>query len=176
MTQLPKVKDTFVNAKTAQSILKTRAGKQAAQVFSNAADRFLRGHQLALSGKTPFEVVYEREIISLRFYKADVETGENKHRVPLVIIPPLAANTLVFDLFPDRSLIRYFQSQGFDVYMIDWGTPSRKQAKYNFGTYIKIFMPDFISKIREHSGQQQLSLYGWSLGGAISLCYTSLFK
>jgi hypothetical protein len=42
MTQLPKVKDTFVNAKTAQSILKTRAGKQAAQVFSNAADRFLR--------------------------------------------------------------------------------------------------------------------------------------
>jgi polyhydroxyalkanoate synthase len=52
MTQLPKVKDTFVNSKTAQSILKTRAGKQAAQVFSNAADRFLRGHQLALSGKT----------------------------------------------------------------------------------------------------------------------------
>lgn len=176
MTQLPKVKVTFVNSKTAQSILKTRAGKQAAQVFSNAADRFLRGHQLALSGKTPFEVVYEREIISLRFYKADVETGENKHRVPLVIIPPLAANTLVFDLFPDRSLIRYFQSQGFDVYMIDWGTPSRRQAKYNFGTYIKIFMPDFINKIREHSGQQQLSLYGWSLGGAISLCYTSLFK
>ncbi len=176
MTQLPKVKDTFVNSKTAQSLLKTRAGKQAAQVFSNAADRFLRGHQLALSGKTPFEVVYEREIISLRFYKADVETGENKHRVPLVIIPPLAANTLVFDLFPDRSLIRYFQSQGFDVYMIDWGTPSRRQAKYNFSTYIKIFMPDFINKIREHSGQQQLSLYGWSLGGAISLCYTSLFK
>lgn len=55
MTQLPKVKDTFVNSKTAQSILKTRAGKQAAQVFSNAADRFLRGHQLALSGKTPLK-------------------------------------------------------------------------------------------------------------------------
>ena len=37
-------------------------------------------------------------------------------------------------------------------------------------------MPDFLQQIREHSGQQQLSLYGWSLGGAISLCYTSLFK
>ena len=84
----------------------------------------MRGHQLALSGQTPYDVIYQREIISLRHYKTENENSSSKYRVPLVIIPPLAANTLVFDLFPDRSLIRFFLAQGFDVYMIDWGTPS----------------------------------------------------
>jgi polyhydroxyalkanoate synthase len=106
----------------------------------------LRGGQLALSGKTPFEVIYEREIISLRHYKDDSIEVPEKPRTPLVIVPPLAANMLIFDLFPTRSLVRYFLSQGFEVYLIDWGTPSLHQAKYNLGTYVKIFMPDFIRK------------------------------
>ncbi|WP_139791399.1 alpha/beta fold hydrolase, partial [Acinetobacter baumannii] len=99
-----------------------------------------------------------------------------KHRVPLVIVPPLAVNMLIYDLFPTRSLIRYFLDQGFEVYLIDWGVPTRNQAKYNFGTYVKVFMPEMLKQVRIHSGQQQLSLHGWSLGGALSLCYTALFK
>ncbi|MCH7337610.1 alpha/beta fold hydrolase [Acinetobacter sp. NIPH 2699] len=175
MTQLPKVRRNLLNSPTAQKLLNSHTGQQTRHIFSNAADRLLRGHQLALSGKTPFEVVYQREIISLRYYAADAGAAQ-KHRIPLVIVPPLAANMLIYDLFPSRSLVRYFQSQGFELYLIDWGTPSLRQAKYNLGTYVKTFMPDFIAKIREHSGQQQLSLYGWSLGGALSLCYTALFK
>lgn len=176
MTQLPKVKQTLLKSKTAQKVLNSRKSQRTRHVFSNAADRILRGGQLALSGKTPFDVIYEREIISLRHYKDDSIEVPQKPRTPLVIVPPLAANMLIFDLFPTRSLVRYFLSQGFEVYLIDWGTPSLHQAKYNLGTYVKIFMPDFIDKIRAHSGQQQLSLFGWSLGGVLSLCYTSLFK
>lgn len=175
MTQLPKVRQRLLHSKTAQKMLNSSTSQQTRHIVSNAADRLLRGHQLALSGKTPFEVVYQREIISLRYYAADAGAAQ-KHRIPLVIVPPLAANMLIYDLFPSRSLVRYFQSQGFELYLIDWGTPSLRQAKYNLGTYVKTFMPDFIEKIREHSGQQQLSLYGWSLGGALSLCYTALFK
>ncbi len=37
-------------------------------------------------------------------------------------------------------------------------------------------MPEMLKQVRIHSGQQQLSLHGWSLGGALSLCYTALFK
>lgn len=96
--------------------------------------------------------------------------------MPLVIVPPLAVNMLIYDLFPTRSLIRYFLDQGFEVYLIDWGVPTRNQAKYNFGTYVKVFMPEMLKQVRIYSGQQQLSLHGWSLGGALSLCYTALFK
>ncbi|ATZ66427.1 MULTISPECIES: alpha/beta fold hydrolase [Acinetobacter] len=175
MTQLPKVKRNLLGSQAAQKIFSSRAGQRTQHVFTNAADRILRGHQLVLSGKTPFDVIYQREIISLRHYTAHSDQSP-KHRIPLVIVPPLAANMLIYDLFPHRSLVRYFLAQGFDVYLIDWGSPSLRQAKYNLGTYVKTFMPDFIEKVREHSGQQQLSLYGWSLGGALSLCYTALFK
>ncbi|WP_335953856.1 alpha/beta fold hydrolase [Acinetobacter higginsii] len=173
MTQSPKVKRSFLKTQTAQKMLNSPASRQARKILSNARDRILRGQQLALSGKTPFDIVYQREIISLRHYTAATDSIV-KHRIPLVIVPPLAANMLIYDLFPNRSLVRYFLAQGFDVYLIDWGTPSLRQAKYNLGTYVKTFMPDFIEKIREHSGQQQLSLFGWSLGGALSLCYTAL--
>lgn len=175
MTQLPKVKRNLLGSQAAQKIFSSRAGQRTQHVFTNAADRILRGHQLVLSGKTPFDVIYQREIISLRHYTAHSDQSP-KHRIPLVIVPPLAANMLIYDLFPHRSLVRYFLAEGFDVYLIDWGSPSLRQAKYNLGTYVKTFMPDFIEKVREHSGQQQLSLYGWSLGGALSLCYTALFK
>ena len=134
-----------------------------------------RGSEIALSGKTPFDVIYKHEIISLRHYRNETEASA-KHRVPLVIVPPLAVNMLIYDLFPTRSLIRYFLDQGFEVYLIDWGVPTRNQAKYNFGTYVKVFMPEMLKQVRIHSGQQQLSLHGWSLGGALSLCYTALFK
>lgn len=175
MTQLPKVKRNLLGSQAAQKIFSSRTVQRTQHVFTNAADRILRGHQLVLSGKTPFDVIYQREIISLRHYTAHSDQSP-KHRIPLVIVPPLAANMLIYDLFPHRSLVRYFLAQGFDVYLIDWGSPSLRQAKYNLGTYVKTFMPDFIEKVREHSGQQQLSLYGWSLGGALSLCYTALFK
>ena len=173
MTQLPKVKRALLRSRTAKKVLNSHTSHQARHIFSNATDRIFRGQQLALSGKTPFDVVYQHEIISLRHYTTVTESTTPKYRIPLVIVPPLAANMLIYDLFPHRSLVRYFLNQGFDVYLIDWGTPSLRQAKYNLGTYVKTFMPDFIEKIREHSGQQQLSLYGWSLGGALSLCYTS---
>lgn len=176
MTQLPKVKHTLLNTQTAKKMLKSRVGQQTYQALINAADLFFSGDQLAQSGKTPFDVIYQNEIISLRHYTIQENAKHKAFRIPLVIVPPLAANTLIFDLFPHRSLVRFLIDQGFNVYMIDWGIPSIAQAKYNFGTYIKIFMPEFINKVREHSGQEQLSLYGWSLGGAISLCYTSLFK
>ncbi|MBP8005952.1 MAG: alpha/beta hydrolase, partial [Acinetobacter sp.] len=121
MTQLPKVRQRLLHSKTAQKMLNSPTGQQTRHIVSNAADRLLRGHQLALSGKTPFDVVYQREIISLRYYAADAGAAQ-KHRIPLVIVPPLAANMLIYDLFPSRSLVRYFQSQGFELYLIDWGT------------------------------------------------------
>lgn len=53
MTQLPKVKQTLLKSKTAQKVLNSRKSQRTRHVFSNAADRILRGGQLALSGKTP---------------------------------------------------------------------------------------------------------------------------
>ena len=111
MSPLLKVKQAVSGLTPVKKITNSRAGRQARQVLTNAADRLFRSQQLALSGKTPYEVVYQREIISLRHYVADVGVASaKKHRVPLVIVPPLAVNMLIYDLFPTRSLVRFFVS------------------------------------------------------------------
>ena len=77
---------------------------------------------------------------------APMTVNKNTHKVPLVIVPPLAVNMLIYDLFPERSLVKYFVAQGFDVYLIDWGMPTRKHTHYNLNTYVSEFMPEFLAK------------------------------
>jgi polyhydroxyalkanoate synthase len=159
--------------------------KPARRILNNANDRLFRARDLVLAEQTPFEVVYQNDLVKLRHYLPisqdeimvdgiPMAVNKNTHKVPLVIVPPLAVNMLIYDLFPERSLVKYFVAQGFDVYLIDWGTPRRKHTHYNLNTYVSEFMPEFLAKVREHSGQKQLSLHGWSMGGIFTLCYTAL--
>lgn len=159
--------------------------KPARRILNNANDRLFRSRDLVLAEQTPFEVVHSNDLVKLRHYLPITQSevmvdgvpmtvNKNTHKVPLVIVPPLAVNMLIYDLFPERSLVKYFVAQGFDVYLIDWGMPTRKHTHYNLNTYVSEFMPEFLAKVREHSGQQQLSLHGWSMGGIFTLCYTAL--
>ncbi|MDP2227333.1 MAG: alpha/beta fold hydrolase, partial [Moraxellaceae bacterium] len=161
--------------------------RRARHVAINARDRFLRTDTLVQAGQTPFEVVQDDGLVTLRHYlplnesEIDFDGGRLKvaterQRMPLVIVPPLAVNMTIYDLFPDRSLVRYFLARGFDVYLIDWGVPGFRHTHYTFETYAAHLMPGLISAVRAHSGQQELSLHGWSLGGVLSLCYAALTK
>lgn len=159
--------------------------KPARRVLNNANDRFFRSRDLVLAEKSPYEIIHDNGLVKLRHYlplTEDVITvdgqpftvNKQQHRVPVVIVPPLAVNMLIYDLFPERSLVKYLLASGFDVYLIDWGNPERQHTHYNLHTYVAEFMPEFLGKVREHSGQQQLSLHGWSMGGVFTLCYTAL--
>ncbi|PTQ89155.1 alpha/beta fold hydrolase [Agitococcus lubricus] len=159
--------------------------KPTRRILNNASDRLFRARDLVLADQTPYEIIHDNGLVKLRHYfplSEDTITldgqplpvNKKTHKTPLVIVPPLAVNMLIYDLFPDRSLVKYFLARGFDVYLIDWGMPTRKHAHYNLVTYVCELMPEFLAKIREHSGQRQLSLHGWSMGGVFTLCYTAL--
>src|SRR5690554_2444956 len=98
------------------------------------------------------------------------------HRTPIVIIPPLAVNMLIYDLFPQRSLMRFLRAKGFEVYLIDWGIPKREHTHYNMHTYVAELLPAYLNRVREHSREQELSLHGWSMGGMFTLFYSALSK
>jgi polyhydroxyalkanoate synthase len=153
----------------------------------NAADRLLRPDTLVTAGQLPFEVVKDNGLVSLRHYTAlpqdsivvsgqTVPVQPQKFRVPLVIVPPLAVNMLVYDLFPERSFVKFLLASGFDVYLIDWGKPSRRHADYTLGTYVRELMPEFLDAVRQHSGENELSLHGWSMGGGLALAYAALSR
>ncbi len=145
----------------------------------NLRDRLFNSESLIQAGKTPFIVlsddVQKHGLVKLRHYPA-LEGYPTIHRVPVVIVAPLAINMLIYDLFEKRSLVRFLLEQGFSVYMLDWGTPTREHARYNFEEYVLNFMPKLLEQVRQHSGQQQLSLHSWSMSGVFAILYAAATK
>lgn len=170
-------------ATTRQLLKKSQA--RISPVLANIRDRFLRGQILSLAGQSPYSLIHHDGLVSIRHYEAlsddhivldgqIIPVQKKRHTIPLVIVPPLAVNMLIYDLFPTRSFVKYFLAQGFDVYLLDWGVPHFRHTHYNLNTYISELMPTLLQEIRSHAGQQELSLHGWSLGGIMALCYAGL--
>lgn len=166
-------------------VLASPFGDRLNQYLGNVYDRFFRTRDMVHAGQTPFSVVHDNGLIKLRHYHplpgdsipfldGEMPVSRERFPVPLVIVPPLAVNTYIYDLFPERSLVRYFLARGFDVYMIDWGSPDRRYTHYDMHDYVAEFMPDFLGRVRTHSGQQELSIHAWSMSGMFSLAYGGL--
>ncbi len=143
--------------------------------YLNVYDRLFNRKPLVQSGKTPYEVIYQDQLTRVRYYPP-LEGVSAKHDTPLVFVSPLAINMDIYDLFEDRSLIRYMLEQGFSVYLIDWGSPTRADAHLNFEYYVLDALPKMLSSVRQHSGQTDISLHGWSMAGVFVLLYAAATK
>ena len=159
--------------------------RQAAVYAGTAFDRVFRAASLVQAGQTPFETLFTDGLVSLRYYPplaedfieldgVTITVERQAHKTPIVIVPPLAVNMLIYDLFPQRSLVRFLRAKGFEVYLIDWGIPTRAHSHYNLHTYVAELLPAYLNRVREHSGEQELSLHGWSMGGMFTLFYSAL--
>ncbi len=137
---------------------------------------------LILCDLTPYEIVYQEGNMRVRHYLPlegidimldgkPIPISSERHRVPVVMIPPLGATAVNFDLFPDRSIVKYLMANGFDVYLIDWGEVGRGQRKQNLEHYISVWFPNALKAIRKDSGKRNLSLIGYCMGGLLSLMY-----
>lgn len=160
--------------------------ERAAEVLNNAFDRVFMPGTMVRSEQTQHEVIHTYGITSVRYYppleEEQIELADGTrmfvqgetHGVPLVFVPPLAARPTIFDLLPNRSLVKYFVARGFRVYLIDWGEPGREQAHYGLSDYVNDLMPEALKRIREHAQVQDLSLFGWCLGGLFCLMYAGM--
>ncbi|MGB1556688.1 MAG: alpha/beta fold hydrolase [Oceanococcaceae bacterium] len=138
--------------------------------WTNARDRLLQPASLSQAGRTPFDIIHRNDIVSVRAYSP----AQRRHAVPLVLVPPLAVNMLIYDLFPQRSLVGHLLEAGFAVYMIDWGRPTPRHNHWNFAHYVQTLLPEALAAIRRNEGQQRLGLHGWSMGAMFANCYAAL--
>jgi poly(3-hydroxyalkanoate) synthetase len=137
--------------------------------LKNLSTRVFRSTSLVVSQSTPYHVIFEYEHAKVRHYPA----LERQFLEPLVFIPPLAVTVSIYDLYPYRSLVNYFQQQGFEVYLLDWGRLNYSHHKLDFMSFLDDTIPNCLEKIREHSGSQEVSLHGWSMGGLFATLYTA---
>jgi poly[(R)-3-hydroxyalkanoate] polymerase subunit PhaC len=151
----------------------------------HAAEKKLFNENFIISNLTPYDVIYRDRIMSVRHYlpleEEQVQIGDDlinvsqaKHRVPLVLVPPLAATSLIFDLMPHRSVVRFFLAKGFDVYLIDWGEVTEDHSDLSLETYVLEWMPKALSQVRQLSGEQDVSIFSYCMGGLLSLMYAAV--
>ena len=127
-------------------------------------------------GETPSEVVYEENKLELHHYKPE-EAGieaEEQHDVPILVVYALINRPYILDLQPDRSVIRTLLEQGFDVYMIDWGEPSRLDASLTLHDYVDRYIDNCVDVVCERSELDSINVLGYCMGGTMSVMYAAL--
>ena len=91
---------------------------------------FKVGENLATSAG---DVVHRTEMMELIQYAPS--TGE-VHEIPLLIIPPQINKAYVNDLSPDKSIVRFLVSQGFQVFLVSWRNPTKEHADWGLAAYV----------------------------------------
>lgn len=138
----------------------------------NLSIRVFNRKFLVHSEQTPYEIIADYKYTHIRYYAA----LNKKYQEPFVFIPPLAVKMAIYDLHPHRSLIQYFQNQGFDIYLLEWDHFNRAHHQINFLHFIDDLMPNCIHIIKKHANSDNISLHGWSMGGVFAMLYTALYQ
>ena len=121
---------------------------------------------------TPCEVVYQEDRIKLKHYLPQTQT---RYATPLLVVYALINRETMLDLQPGRSVVQTLLNSGIDLYMIEWGYPTRKDRFLGFDDHINGYMDNVLNFIRERHGVDKINLMGICMGGTFCVIYSALY-
>ena len=127
------------------------------------------GHPVV--GATPKDVIHSRGTLKLYHYRP---LSDEVYRIPVLLVMSLVSKPYILDLTPGQSLIEFLLKKGFDVYMIDWGIPRPEDKRLRFEDYVLDFIPESVAKVLEDSGEPDVSVIGYCMGGQLATMYAAL--
>lgn len=133
---------------------------------TNLTDKLRRRPIADLRGM-PREVVEQRASFTL--YRYSPVPGIEQQGRPVLLVPPLAAPALAFDLRRGCSLVEYFVHQGRPVYLVDYGPVSFAHRGLGIEHWVDSVVPAAVELVVGHSGAASVHLAGWSLGGIFTV-------
>jgi len=123
-------------------------------------------------GTAPKELVYEEDKLKLYHYKQE---GKVTCRVPVLIVYALVNRQYMLDLQPDRSIVRNLLQHGMDLYIIDWGYPTKADMYLTLDDYINGYLNNCVDHIRKTTKNDRINLMGICQGGTFSGIYSALY-
>jgi polyhydroxyalkanoate synthase len=124
------------------------------------------------TGQSPKEVIWTKNKAKLYHYEPMVE---KRFPVPILMIYALINRPYVLDLMPGNSLVEFLVGQGFDVFMLDWGTPGDEDKNLSFDDYVLDYIPRAVKKVLRASHAEEITLLGYCMGGTMTAMYAALF-
>jgi polyhydroxyalkanoate synthase subunit PhaC len=130
------------------------------------AHRKLFGGGIADLTPTPSEVIQERPQRTVRRYLMAEDPAQ---RTPVLLVPPLAAPALCFDLRRGCSVAEHLVALGYPTYLVDYGPISFDDRALGLEHWIDDVIPGAAGAVLVDSGADHVHLVGWSLGGIMAL-------
>jgi len=124
-------------------------------------------------GTAPKELVYQDDKMKLYHYKSQKKKGLCK--VPVILVYALVNKQYMLDLQPDRSIVRNLLDHGIDLYIIDWGYPTKGDMYLTLDDYINGYLNDCVDFVGKKSKSGKVNLMGVCQGGTFSAIYSALY-
>ncbi|MDQ7821398.1 MAG: alpha/beta fold hydrolase [Candidatus Eremiobacteraeota bacterium] len=128
---------------------------------------------VVMPGQTPSRIIYRRHRTALRHYEP---AGPQVFRTPVLIVYAMVNRPYIMDLLPGRSIIELLVKHGFDVFLLDWGTPRKCDSDKGIESYLEDYLDVMADKTLSITGTESLTIMGYCMGGTLSLIYTALHR
>src|SRR5262249_12362846 len=124
----------------------------------------------AVIGATPKDVVWTHRKTTLYRYRST----QRRHPVPVLLVFALINRPDIFDLRPGHSFVEYLLSEGFDVFLVDWGVPGDEDDDMGLANYVCDELHWAIRETRRAAGSEELSLVRCCIGATLCAMYAAL--
>jgi polyhydroxyalkanoate synthase len=106
-------------------------------------------------------VIHRSEVLELIQYQPRTE---RQHGQPLLIVPPQINKFYIYDLAPDKSMVKYLLDEGFQVFMVSWRNPTPEHRSWGLDDYVTA-LDQAIDVSREVAGAERVNTVGACAGG-----------
>jgi polyhydroxyalkanoate synthase subunit PhaC len=120
--------------------------------------KFAVGKNLAT---TPGAVVYRNPVMELIQYRP---MRNEVHKRPLLIAPPQINKFYVFDLVPEKSIVRFAVNGGLQTFAISWKNPTPAESHFGLDTYVGA-IEEGVDVMRDITGSEDVNIWGSCSGG-----------
>ena len=146
---------------------------ESAHVRAQKASDILLSNLNTEIATTPYETVYEEDRVKLKYY-SPTRTSPDDIKTPLLVVYALINRETMLDLQPERSVVKSFQENGINLYMVDWGYPTGKDKFLTIDDHVNGYMDNIVNFILKREKVEKINLMGVCMGGTFSIIYSAL--
>ncbi len=134
-------------------------------VKSNGFLGKVKNEDIAIA-ETPADVVFEIDKVRLLRYKPLAKVRADIP--PMIICYGLFGRQTMIDLQEDRSMVRNLLMEGIDLYVVDWGNPTRADQFLNFDDYVELYLGSCVEHVCKVNGNKPVNIFGICEGGTFA--------
>src|SRR4051794_16359474 len=139
---------------------------QVVSAAGNVAHRLVYG---SLADLRPMPRTLIDDGVLREVYHYRPATGVHAQGDPVLLLTPLAAPALCYDLRRGCSLVQHLVQGGRPTYLVEYGAVSFRDRNLGMEHWIEEVVPTAIREVSAHAGGRPVHVVGWSLGGVFAL-------